>query len=26
VILRIYGPTKAFFDQSWKPGDIEKVS
>ncbi len=25
VILRLYGPTKAFFDQSWKPGDLEKV-
>ena len=26
VILRLYGPTQAFFDQTWKPGDIEKVS
>ena len=25
VILRIYGPTKAFFDKTWKPSDIEKV-
>jgi hypothetical protein len=25
VILRLYGPTKAFFDQAWKPGDIEKL-
>ena len=25
VILRLYGPTKAFFDQTWKPGDIEKT-
>jgi len=25
VILRLYGPKKAFFDKSWKPGDIEKV-
>lgn len=24
VIFRLYGPTKAFFDKSWKPGDIEK--
>jgi hypothetical protein len=24
VILRLYGPKKAFFDQSWKPGDIVK--
>jgi hypothetical protein len=26
VILRIYGPTQAFFDQTWKPGDIEKIN
>jgi hypothetical protein len=26
VILRIYGPTQAFFDQAWKPSDIEKVN
>ena len=25
VILRLYGPTKASFDKSWKPGDVEKV-
>ncbi|MGF6174270.1 DUF1254 domain-containing protein [Ensifer sp. 4252] len=25
TILRLYGPTKAFFDKSWKPGDLEKV-
>jgi hypothetical protein len=25
VILRLYGPTKAFFDQRWKPSDIERV-
>ena len=25
VILRLYGPTQAFFDKSWKPGDIEPV-
>jgi hypothetical protein len=25
VILRLYGPTQAFFNQTWKPGDIEKV-
>jgi hypothetical protein len=25
VILRLYGPTKAFVDQSWKPSDIEKM-
>jgi len=24
AILRLYGPTRAFFDRSWKPGDIEK--
>jgi hypothetical protein len=25
VIFRLYGPTEPFFDQSWKPSDIEKV-
>jgi hypothetical protein len=25
VILRLYGPKKAFFDQTWKPDDIRKV-
>jgi hypothetical protein len=25
VILRLYGPTEAFFDKSWKPSDIEVV-
>ena len=25
VILRLYGPTKAFFDKTWKPSDIEKI-
>jgi hypothetical protein len=25
VILRLYGPTAAAIDKSWKPGDIEKV-
>jgi hypothetical protein len=25
TLLRLYGPTKAFFDQSWKPDDIKKV-
>jgi hypothetical protein len=24
VILRLYGPTKAFFDKVWKPGDLHK--
>ncbi|GLS28631.1 Uncharacterized conserved protein [Mesorhizobium albiziae] len=24
--LRLYGPKKAFFDQTWKPGDLEKVN
>ncbi|SOZ38522.1 DUF1254 domain-containing protein [Cupriavidus neocaledonicus] len=24
VILRLYSPQQAFFDQAWKPGDIEK--
>ena len=26
VIFRLYGPTEPFFDQSWKPSDIEKVT
>ena len=25
VVLRLYGPTAAAIDKSWKPGDIEKV-
>jgi hypothetical protein len=25
VILRLYGPTKAFFEKSWVPGDIERM-
>jgi hypothetical protein len=25
AILRLYGPTEAAFDKSWKPGDFEKV-
>jgi len=25
VILRLYSPEEAFFKQTWKPGDIEKV-
>jgi hypothetical protein len=25
VIVRLYGPTEAAIDNSWKPGDIEKV-
>jgi hypothetical protein len=25
AIFRLYGPTKAFFDKSWKPGDLEKL-
>ncbi|MGO7334489.1 DUF1254 domain-containing protein [Rhizobium leguminosarum] len=23
--LRLYGPTKAFFDKTWKPDDIDKI-
>ena len=23
--VRFYSPTKAFFDQSWKPGNMEKA-
>jgi hypothetical protein len=25
AVLRLYGPTAAALDKSWKPGDIEKV-
>lgn len=25
AVLRLYGPTEAAIDKSWKPGDIEKV-
>ncbi|SDP79883.1 Uncharacterized conserved protein [Phyllobacterium sp. YR620] len=25
TILRLYGPTKAFFDKTWKPGDLVKL-
>jgi hypothetical protein len=25
VVLRLYGPTAAAIDKSWKPGDIERV-
>ena len=25
VILRLYGPTEAALNKSWKPGDIEKT-
>ncbi|WP_082920308.1 DUF1214 domain-containing protein [Pseudomonas koreensis] len=24
VILRLYGPSKAFFDKTWKSGDLQK--
>ncbi len=26
VILRIYGPTQAFFDKTWKPGDLTPLA
>lgn len=26
VILRIYGPTQAFFDRTWVPDDLEKMN
>lgn len=26
AILRLYGPTEAAIDKSWKPGDVEKVN
>jgi len=25
VILRLYGPKKAFYDKTWRPSDIEPV-
>jgi hypothetical protein len=25
IALRLYGPTEPFFNQTWKPGDIEKM-
>ena len=25
VLLRLYGPLEAWFDKSWKPGDLELV-
>jgi hypothetical protein len=26
VVLRLYGPTEAAIDKSWKPGDIDKLN
>jgi hypothetical protein len=26
VLLRLYSPQQTFFDQTWKPGDVEKVN
>lgn len=26
VILRLYSPTEAFFDKTWRPGDVEPVA
>jgi hypothetical protein len=25
AIIRLYGPTEAALDKSWKPGDIERM-
>jgi hypothetical protein len=25
TLLRLYSPTQTFFDQTWKPGDFEKI-
>ncbi|MBQ0986228.1 hypothetical protein KBZ10_17250 [Streptomyces sp. F63] len=25
VVLRLYGPLESWFDQSWRPGEIEPV-
>jgi hypothetical protein len=24
-LLRLYSPTQPFFDQTWRPGDFEKI-
>ena len=26
IILRLYSPKKEFFDQTWKPDDVKKIS
>jgi hypothetical protein len=26
TILRLYGPLQAWFDKSWRPGEIEPVT
>ncbi|MDU3129034.1 MAG: DUF1214 domain-containing protein, partial [Bradyrhizobium sp.] len=26
ILLRLYGPLQAFFDKTWRPGDIELQS
>jgi len=26
TLLRLYSPTQAFFDQTWRPGDFEKIN
>jgi hypothetical protein len=25
MILRLYGPEEAWFDKSWRPGEIEEI-
>ncbi len=25
TLLRLYSPTEAFFDKTWRPGDFEKL-
>jgi len=25
ALMRFYGPLEAFFDKTWRPGDIEKL-
>jgi len=25
AILRLYGPTEAWFDKTWRPGEVEEV-
>ena len=26
TILRLYGPLEPWFDQTWRPGDIERLT
>jgi len=26
MLFRLYSPTEAFFDQTWRPGDFEPIN